>query len=252
MPNGPDQRLWEYGRPQRIVDLFRQGLADVKEATDAADFRDVISSAAADGMQLHSWNIALDGRIVAVFYPASDEALARQRKNDSYLQGRRVKMANGILYYGHHKSVLDAMIVAQEEYQNYNLYMQPNGKGPIADLRDAPPNSKNSVTLYLTTGDDRAKVSYQAEIIGWWDKQELGSEERGRIDREIRRGHFNPGLFGIEEGMVNLLQLRNLVKLDCPFPVTELIKIRGGGRASPKKLMGLTYVFERRQENTSN
>ena len=83
MPNGPEQRLWMHSEGQRKVDLIRQELADVREAADSADFCAVISMAAAEGMQLHSWNIARYGRIVAVFYPASDEALDRQRKKES-------------------------------------------------------------------------------------------------------------------------------------------------------------------------
>ena len=83
MPNGPEDRLWVHSEAQRKVDLIRQELADVREAADSADFCAIISSAAAEGMQLHSWNIALNGKIVAVFYPASDEALERRRGIDT-------------------------------------------------------------------------------------------------------------------------------------------------------------------------
>lgn len=90
MPNGPDQRLWMYSEGQRKVDLIRQELADVREAADSANFCAVISAAAAEGMQLHSWNIACDGRIIAVFSPASDEALDRQRKKKSKTMEQRI------------------------------------------------------------------------------------------------------------------------------------------------------------------
>ena len=64
------------------------------------------------------------------------------------------------------------------------------------------------------------------------------------IDREVR--HYDSALFGIDEGMVNLLQLRNLVHLDPGFSVVELTKINGGGPVSENAFRsGWVYVKER-------
>ena len=83
MPNGPEQRAWLNDEPKRTVDLIRQELAEVRGEVSADDFQSVVSSAAKEGMELHSWNIAPSGKIVAVFYPATDEALDRQRKGST-------------------------------------------------------------------------------------------------------------------------------------------------------------------------
>ncbi len=83
MPNGPEQRAWERGETQRTIDLIRQELAEVRGEVSVDDFQSVVSSAAKEGMELHSWNIAPSGRIIALFYPATDEALDRQRKGST-------------------------------------------------------------------------------------------------------------------------------------------------------------------------
>lgn len=124
------------------------------------------------------------------------------------------------------------------------LFLQPFSRSAIAELRDDPPTSINPVTLYLSTNDDFAKVSWRAEIIDWRDKQKLSAEERQQIDREVR--HFDSGLYGIEEGMVNLLQLRSLVHLDPGFSVIELTKTHDGGPVSENAFWpGWVYVKER-------
>ena len=83
MPNGPEQRAWVYSESQRIIGLIRQELAEVRGDVSTDDFQSVVSSAAKEGMELHSWNIAPSGRIIAVFYPATDEALDRRRKRST-------------------------------------------------------------------------------------------------------------------------------------------------------------------------
>lgn len=83
MPNGPEQRAWLYSESQRIIGLVRQELAEVRGDVSADDFQSVVSSAAKEGMELHSWHIAPSGRIIALFYPATDEALERQRKRST-------------------------------------------------------------------------------------------------------------------------------------------------------------------------
>ena len=90
MPNGPEDRQWVKSLPLRKVELRRQELAAVREVADSADFRALISSAAAEEMQLHSWSIAHNGKIVAVFYPASNDAMARQRKKKSQTIEERI------------------------------------------------------------------------------------------------------------------------------------------------------------------
>ena len=119
----------------------------------------------------------------------------------------------------------------QERDKRIRLFMQPFSRSAIAELRNDPPTSINPVTL--SPNEDFSKVSWGAEIIDWRDRRRLSEEERQQIDSEVR--HYNSDLFGIVEGMVNLLQLRSLVDL-CPgFSVTELTKIRDGGAGFRKR-----------------
>lgn len=156
--------------------------------------------------------------------------------------------STAIFYRGMYKDQLKRMCKAQDRDKSIRLFMQPYSRSPIVELRDHPPTSIDSVTLYLSTNEDFTKVSWQAEIIDWRDKQKLSEEERQNIDREVR--HYDSDLFGIEEGMVNLLQLRNLVKLEPGFSVIELTKINGGEPVSKDAFRsGWVYVEERKRES---
>ena len=143
-----------------------------------------------------------------------------------------------------YKHQLELMLNIQEQDKSIRLFMQPYSGFPIKDLKDDPPSPMNPVLLYLSTNEDFARVSWQAEIIGWKDKQKLSEEEQEQIDGEARR--YDSGLYGIDEGMVNLLQLRNLVNLDAGFSVTELTKTKDGGSVSENAFRsGWVYVRER-------
>ncbi len=152
--------------------------------------------------------------------------------------------ATAIFYRGMFKHQLELMPSAQEQEKSIRLFMQPHSRLPIKELRDDPPSPMNPVILYLSTNEDFARVSWRAEIIDWRDKQKLSEEERQQVDREVR--YYDSGLFGIEEGMVNLLQIRNLVNFDSGFSVTELTKIENGRAVSENAFWsGWIYVRER-------
>ena len=152
--------------------------------------------------------------------------------------------ATAIFYRGMYKHQLELMLNTQEQGKSIRLFMQPYSGFPIKELKDDPPSPMNPVILYLSTNEDFARVSWRAEIIGWKDKQKLSEEEQEQIDGEAR--HYDSGLYGIDEGMVNLLQLRNLVNLDAGFSVTELTKTKDGGRVSENAFRsGWVYVRER-------
>ncbi len=156
--------------------------------------------------------------------------------------------STAIFYRGMYKDQLERMANVQERKKSIRLFMQPYSRSPIAELRDDPPNSANPVTLYISTNEDFATVAWRAEIIDWRDKQKLSAEKQQQIDKEVR--HYDSGLYGIEEGMVNLLQLRNLVNLAPGFSVVELTKINGGRPVSKNAFRsGWVYVKERERES---
>ncbi len=152
--------------------------------------------------------------------------------------------STAIFYRGMYMDQLKRMRHIQERDKSIRLFLQPYSRSAIAELRDDPPTSISPVTLYLSTNEEFAMVSWRAEIIDWRDKRKLSEEERQQIDKEIR--HYDSDLYGIEEGMVNLIQLRNLVELAPGFSVTELTKIKDGGPVSENAFRsGWVYVKER-------
>ena len=80
MPNGPESRPWVFADGASKRTLALQEFAIVKEAETIVDFERLIWTAAAQGMQLHSWNYGPDDHIVAVFYPANAEALDLRKR----------------------------------------------------------------------------------------------------------------------------------------------------------------------------
>ncbi len=146
---------------------------------------------------------------------------------------------------GVYRSVLEGILAAQEKAPDNIFYLQPYSTSPIANFRDDPPIPSRPTVLYASTTEDLPTVSYRAEIIGWKDKTSLDEPERQRIDREIRHWGYDPGIYG--EEMVNLIFIRDLVRLDPPFRVTKLIKISEGKPLSDKRSRsgGWSYVYEK-------
>ena len=113
-------------------------------------------------------------------------------------------------------------------------------RGPLVD----PPT-----VLYASTTTALAEVAFRADIVGWRDKtlMDPDGEEFKRIDASIRKWKYNPGIFGDEEGLVNLIFLRNVVRLAPPISVNKLIKIKDDRPLSNNKQMagGWAYVYRR-------
>lgn len=154
---------------------------------------------------------------------------------------------------GLYKDKLDLMIAAaRRKKEGAIFYIQPHSTRAIANLRDDPPSLRSPMTLYASTSKDLSTVSYRAEIVDWRDKTRLSDEERDRISGEIEKdGYNNPGIFDFDptEGkgrMVNLIYIRNLVKLDPPFSVSRLVKTSDERALSTNRTMagGWSYVFE--------
>lgn len=148
-----------------------------------------------------------------------------------------------IFYNGFFKAELELMLKSQREKPSRRLFFQPYRKDLIKRLRDARPTPENPITIYFSTTDDRPTVSYQAEIVEWRNKQELDKTEWLEVNRAIREVEFNEGLFDIG---INLIQIRNLVRLDDQYRVSELRKISDGQPLSEKRIWsGISFVYER-------
>ena len=103
--------------------------------------------------------------------------------------------------------------------------------------------------LFLSTTGNLPAVRYQGEIVGWDDKRSIAADKRAVIEsiirvlqpgeRELYDASAAPG--GVS---LNLLHVRRLQRLQQPFSVERLVKVRDGGRLSPNRSMsgGWSYV----------
>lgn len=125
---------------------------------------------------------------------------------------------------GNYESNLQGIADVQAACPEQILFIQPHGSRYIADLRDNPPTEEDPVTMYISISTDMNKVHFTAEVVGWDDKTKLSPQKRERIDEVIKTKQApEPGVF---EGGVNLLHIRRLVRVDQPFDVAKLVKIR--------------------------
>jgi 5-methylcytosine-specific restriction protein A len=153
---------------------------------------------------------------------------------------------------GVYESVLQEILAVQGELPEHLMYLQPYSGYAITKLKAAPPTVDEPVRLYVSTTDDLAMVSYQAEIVGWEDKRKLSQTKRDVLNRVI--GALQPGEEGglynaAKEGKesVNLLYIRRLQKLDIPFRVSELTKTSNNEPYSENRSQsgGWSYVISK-------
>lgn len=160
---------------------------------------------------------------------------------------------------GVYSTTLDDIWNVQRTEPERTLFIQPYSTSPIKALEDEPPTPDNSVWLYLSTTDDLATVSYNAEIVGWEDKTLMSRERIAEVHAIIKeyQPSQNNGLYlripaNQQEGErvpVNLLHIQSLTKLsdDAKFSVAELIKESDRKPLSPNRQRsgGWSYVQRR-------
>lgn len=113
-------------------------------------------------------------------------------------------------------------------------FLQPYKGQAIRMLADRPPTSERPTRLYVSTTQNLSRVSYTAQIVRWEDKRQLSKARRREVTAlltEYQSGEVN--LFrGEAEGAgrqpVNLLTIRELVRLDPPISATRLRKCSDG------------------------
>lgn len=157
----------------------------------------------------------------------------REIRPERQATGETALFMNGIF-----RVVLDEVADAQAQHPGQILFLQPYAGRPIKILRDNIPSPEAPVTLYASTSDDMTKVAYTGEVVGWEDKTTMNAARREEVIAVMRQyqpkyqGPFNdPELYNLgADGKTspNLLHIRNLVKVDPPFSVTQLIKDSDG------------------------
>lgn len=123
-------------------------------------------------------------------------------------------------YEGNLQTIADVHAVLPEQI----MFIQPHGRGRIADLRDSPPSVDAPVTMYCSISTDLNMVHFAGEVVGWDDKETLSTQKRGVIDKVING--LQPGEGSVYDVGHNLLHVRRLVRVESPFDVAKLVKIR--------------------------
>ena len=156
-----------------------------------------------------------------------------------------------LLMDGVYLDVLKEIFEVHQHDPERVLYMQPHRKSRITKLRDDPPTPENPVKMWITTGDDRNRVTYSTEIIGWDDKTKLDDHRKEQISSVIAGNQ--PGeqrmLEVPEKWGVNLLHVRRMKRLADPFHVSRLIVI-STNKPIPSERYSPRHFYVRLQTST--
>ena len=151
-----------------------------------------------------------------------------------------------LMMYGLYADKMNTMIKAQRKVPGETFYVQPRSLSRIAGFLPRGPLVDPPTVLYASTTKKLVEVSYRADIVDWRDKRCMApdGEEFKRIDESIRKWKYNSGILDVEEWGVNLIFIRNVVRLPTPFSVDKLIKIKDGRPLSTnRKSPGWAYVY---------
>ena len=126
---------------------------------------------------------------------------------------------------GVYSAILDDIWNVQRTDPGRTLFLQPYKAQAIKRIRDDPPTATDPVCLYLSTTDDLATVSYNAEIVGWEDKRLMSPERIAEVHAIIKEYQPNEsGLYlCLDDGRkpVNLLHIQSMEKLREPFSLSR-------------------------------
>ena len=147
---------------------------------------------------------------------------------------------------GVYESVLDEIIIAQSENPEVICYLQPALQKYYSEFKSNPPSLTSPVEAYFSTTKDLSAVAYKGLIVGWEDKRKLSGQRLVEFNNHIEK--YQPGEIDrrVEEGeAVNLLSIKDLVKLETTFHVNNLIKTKNNEPYKVKTTRGgHSYVKE--------
>ena len=139
-------------------------------------------------------------------------------------------LSEALFINGVYEAVLQEVIQIQSVLPEYILFLQPFSSRPMVVLRDKQPSADMPMRLFMSLTTDLSHVHYEGEIVGWDDKRLLSGQKRAELTRIIQALQpKEPGLYDASpagEPSLNLLHVRRVRKLNPPFGVERLIKIR--------------------------
>lgn len=143
-------------------------------------------------------------------------------------------MKNAFFVNGVFESVFDEILRAQNNLSVTVCYLQPFSPSRMVYLAESQPTEENPVRLLASLTTSLNLVTHEAEVVGWEDKRELMNDS-GRLrylNDHIKQFQPNENEVYLEldngKTPLNFLSIRNLKKLDSPFPASSLIKVSDG------------------------
>lgn len=133
--------------------------------------------------------------------------------------------------------ILDEIIEAQKVDLNITSYIQPYKPTVFKFLKETNPSQIHPILFYISTTKDLNRIEYIADIVGWEDKRELFTSNRDRLNelnqhvdlyQKSTGGIYRYSDTEKKSECVNLISIKNLRKLNIPFPSSRLIKVSNG------------------------
>lgn len=148
---------------------------------------------------------------------------------------------------GVYEDVLDEILKSQTKNPNKTFYLQPYSAFTITQLKKISPTKNTPLPLYISTTTQLNQICYSAEIIRWENKKEISHKRLVTLNNHI--SEFQPEekriYFEVDgKECINLISIRNIVKLTNHLSTSNLIKEKG--REPLKKRSrsgGWSYVY---------
>jgi len=84
---------------------------------------------------------------------------------------------------GVYDNVLREIMASQVAHPGEIFFLQPYKSHRMTVFADSPPNSEESVPVYISTTDDLNHVRYVAEIVNWEDKRRIPPDRLTMLNR---------------------------------------------------------------------
>ena len=95
-------------------------------------------------------------------------------------------METALFMNGVYEAGLDEIIKSKETNPDRVFYLQPYSSFSIKQFKNSPPDSQNSVPIYISTTVQLNQICYMAYIVGWDNKTELSQARLAFLNDHIK------------------------------------------------------------------